>query len=624
VVPRPKPKPSGGTRGEAPKPSEPTQPAAPTQKGSPRGEAERETKRAEVESDFVNDRESAVSQRGEDVLGSARHKAVAWKGLREALESSDANKLFTRTLLERENPLELIEQLQAGGEPGQLLFVHLASRKFPPKPPALVGKNKDELGSWFMSRRGGNSIRVSTIQRLKMREEYRAMDTEQKKALQVEYDREQREGYFKAHELTQDILRKHAAIQYGSVTDLRKALSDDLLAEYRSGGGPQAQTSNLFEKESLRKLLNGFRGRGKAGPAAQIHDIGKRIGAEGITDTDEAIDRMKEIAGKVMEGKSVNAAFNQVGRERTRKFDIVAQYDTDIMRRSGPPSEYQGVEQGLDLLDGGAGGKYQMRGVQWGKSVTDGERAHHLKSCVDSFSDLTGILGLPPQMASFNGKLAMAIGARGKGNALAHYEPTKNVINLTRAGGAGSLAHEWGHFFDYTIQRITPGPGGKHRGLDGGAFEGTRGGGRGGRQGDVSTTTHQAMDDLRTSGAFAEFSQRVSGIAYGRFGEKAAEYWTSDREKFARCFERHVQNKLRGAGRENTYLTAVSKEAGSDSGLWPTDDEVAGMAPHFDAIFEAFRNSDLLHKALAWMGYVREDYLHLMKGAPRFTIPRGR
>lgn len=45
-------------------------------------------------------------------------------------------------------------------------------------------------------------------------------------------------------------------------------------------------------------------------------------------------------------------------------------------------------------------------------------------------------------------RLAIAFGARGKGNALAHYEPSRAVINLTKMKGAGSLAHEFGHALD--------------------------------------------------------------------------------------------------------------------------------------------------------------------------------
>lgn len=53
--------------------------------------------------------------------------------------------------------------------------------------------------------------------------------------------------------------------------------------------------------------------------------------------------------------------------------------------------------------------------------------------------------------------LAIAFGSRGSGAALAHYEPARNVINLTKMKGAGCLAHEWGHAFDNQIGRLCGG-----------------------------------------------------------------------------------------------------------------------------------------------------------------------
>lgn len=50
--------------------------------------------------------------------------------------------------------------------------------------------------------------------------------------------------------------------------------------------------------------------------------------------------------------------------------------------------------------------------------------------------------------------LAIAFGARGSGRALAHFEPSRNVINLTKMKGAGSLAHEWGHAFDFNVGQL--------------------------------------------------------------------------------------------------------------------------------------------------------------------------
>lgn len=57
--------------------------------------------------------------------------------------------------------------------------------------------------------------------------------------------------------------------------------------------------------------------------------------------------------------------------------------------------------------------------------------------------------GIGDWQISLNGRLAMAIGARGAGgSAKAHYEPVERVINITKMKGGGSLAHEWFHAFD--------------------------------------------------------------------------------------------------------------------------------------------------------------------------------
>lgn len=52
---------------------------------------------------------------------------------------------------------------------------------------------------------------------------------------------------------------------------------------------------------------------------------------------------------------------------------------------------------------------------------------------------------------SYQGTLSIAFGARGSGNAAAHYEPLHKVINLTKMHGAGSLAHEWWHGLDDSL-----------------------------------------------------------------------------------------------------------------------------------------------------------------------------
>jgi len=100
---------------------------------------------------------------------------------------------------------------------------------------------------------------------------------------------------------------------------------------------------------------------------------------------------------------------------------------------------------------------FGMRGVEFGHWVDDAAGLYHLKRSAEAFHDLADILGMDDKDVSLNGRLAIAFGARGKGRALAHYEPGRKVINMTKYGGAGSLAHEWGHALDNILYQYSHG-----------------------------------------------------------------------------------------------------------------------------------------------------------------------
>ena len=95
---------------------------------------------------------------------------------------------------------------------------------------------------------------------------------------------------------------------------------------------------------------------------------------------------------------------------------------------------------------------FGFRGGEFGNWNTQGDRQACLNYSYDAFCDLASVLRVPFDFISLGGykdkKLAIAFGARGKGSALAHYEPANVVINLTKLKGAGCLAHEWGHALD--------------------------------------------------------------------------------------------------------------------------------------------------------------------------------
>ncbi len=98
--------------------------------------------------------------------------------------------------------------------------------------------------------------------------------------------------------------------------------------------------------------------------------------------------------------------------------------------------------------------QFGFRGVEFGNWLPQDERQEVVNMAYDSLMDLSQALDLPPKALSLDGRLAVAFGARGtggKGAALAHFEPSREVINLTRMKGAGSLAHEWFHGLDWHI-----------------------------------------------------------------------------------------------------------------------------------------------------------------------------
>ncbi len=99
---------------------------------------------------------------------------------------------------------------------------------------------------------------------------------------------------------------------------------------------------------------------------------------------------------------------------------------------------------------------FGFKGGEFGNWVTQSERQQFLNYAQDAFTDLAAALDVTPDSLGQQGAMSIAFGARGKGltGAVAHFEPAKKVINMTRLKGAGSLAHEFGHSIDNYISRV--------------------------------------------------------------------------------------------------------------------------------------------------------------------------
>lgn len=98
---------------------------------------------------------------------------------------------------------------------------------------------------------------------------------------------------------------------------------------------------------------------------------------------------------------------------------------------------------------------FNFRGVQFGNWAGDSYGSTHIFKSSEGFYDLADILKMKDvSHVSLNGTLGMAYGARGRGNALAHYERGQTVINITR-NHLGSLGHEWAHALDNFLYRYS-------------------------------------------------------------------------------------------------------------------------------------------------------------------------
>lgn len=94
--------------------------------------------------------------------------------------------------------------------------------------------------------------------------------------------------------------------------------------------------------------------------------------------------------------------------------------------------------------------RFRLRSVEFGNWMNDADRRHWYYGAMLSLENLATILDVQPGKMGFDGKLSIALGARGVGGkAVAHYEPRPHVvINITKVRGDGSFAHEYGHAID--------------------------------------------------------------------------------------------------------------------------------------------------------------------------------
>lgn len=352
---------------------------------------------------------------------------------------------------------------------------------------------------------------------------------------------------------------------------------------------------------------------------------------------------------------------------------------TNFVRKGGKPVTANSTLD-LEKLVG-------FRAVQSGKWVLDDPDSarFHVEQTAAAMSDLSDMVGIDIGALGLNGRLGMAFGARGRGNAgfggaaAATYEPVERVINLTKQSGGGSLAHEWVHSVDNLLPElmgvkesgkgdfITENPSilpdgpiknafvklisamtagerptaenfkitDKDRRLAKYNIEGAYSGpGKAIKQAGNAIAAIAAVDDIfarysgnkrseknwrtwRTLAAayFDTTGEEVISLPTGRKvsnfkaeamnldGGSTKQYWSSNKEMFARAFQSYIEDKLASGERQNDYLSVFADNKYWDDPIfgpmypYPEGEERQRINAAFDEVFSAIREAKVFENA---------------------------
>lgn len=190
---------------------------------------------------------------------------------------------------------------------------------------------------------------------------------------------------------------------------------------------------------------------------------------------------------------------------------------------------------------------FGFRGGEFGNWLNENDRIQSLNYCYDALMDLSYALGMQPKDISFDGILAIAFGSRGKGGrsaGIAHYEPARQVINLTKMKGAGSLAHEWIHAMDHAAASYFAGT---TISLATQASYSTR------KQ--IPSEFGEIMKTIKNCSDYIAAAQKMDKT-YSKSGQG---YWSSDCELLARAGACWIRDRLTSVGIRNDYLVGHSE-----------------------------------------------------------------
>lgn len=255
---------------------------------------------------------------------------------------------------------------------------------------------------------------------------------------------------------------------------------------------------------------------------------------------------------------------------KTRKQKFTPPQLKNICREGGVNYRQDFNVAGEDMLR-----DFKFKGGEFGNWESQNDRQTNLNMSYDAFRDLAIALNIKVEDVSLGGKLSIAYGSRGHSSALAHFEPARNVINLTKMKGAGSLAHEWGHAFDFYIAHTTE-------------MQNTY---ATKAVNSILAPTVSLMKFSKDEKGNAQFTEyyKESKKADVKFSKQDKGYWASEVEMFARAFACYVSDKLEEKGIQSDFLCGHS-----EASVFPKGDERRIINAAIDTVIDKLKEMELL------------------------------
>lgn len=247
---------------------------------------------------------------------------------------------------------------------------------------------------------------------------------------------------------------------------------------------------------------------------------------------------------------------------------------------------------------------YGLKAIEFGNWLSQQDRKNYVAGLGLALYDFSKAIGFSPKQLSLNGKIILAFGARGRGGALAHFEPKTFAINMTRYsrpqkgdhkktpnnklkyiltdGGIGAYAHEFGHALDFY--------GGMYlsksfeKSLSGGKITSTKFNSASMNRKEANSL-NALMDNVLTAiifnkdGKYSAYYQRLKD------DQNLTDYYYYRAELFARAFESYVHLKLFRKKWFNTFLA----ETKYNPDIYLTPSETKTIEPLMDKLLAGIK-----------------------------------